>query len=96
MTAPSSLTRNGWGSLHPDPDNKTVLSGHGHRVRVEVAQDWTEINHYDADGEEGYQHMLVLRTGSVVFTGFGNSQKEAREWAVKEAKKYAYEPRSCN
>ena len=96
MTAPASLTRNGWGSLHQDPDNKTVLSGHGHRVRVEVARDWTEINHHDADGEEGYQHMIVLRYGSLAWTAFGSSQKEARQWAVRAARRDGYEPRSCH
>ena len=89
----TSLTRNGWGSLQHDPEDKTVLSGHGQRVRVELARDWTEINHYDPEVDD-YGHMVVLRTGSLAFTGFGNSQKEAREWAVREARRNGYEPRN--
>ena len=90
MTAPSSLTRNGWGSLHPDPDNKTVLSGHGHRVRVEVAQDWTEINHFDPKRSEGVQHAVTLYHRDYEWQAYGPTQAAAWKEARRKSNRDGY------
>ena len=89
MTA--TFTRNGWGSLYPDPEYKTVLSSSdGQRVRSDATKEWVGVNHFDPS-VEGAEHMVTLRHGKLAWVGFGATQAAAWVEARRKAEDDGYE-----
>ena len=92
MTA-SINSRNGWGSLYPDPDRKTVLSGNGREVRVETTEKWAESNYTDNNLPEGDDRRvrITIYFDTAEFMAHGPTQAEARRRVERKVDRAGYE-----
>ena len=91
MTA-SINSRNGWGSLYPDPDRKTVLSGNGREVRAEITKEWSEINHTDENLPKGDDRRvrIIICFDTAEFMAHGPTQAEARRRVERKVERDGY------
>ena len=92
MTA-SINSRNGWGSLYPDPDRKTVLSGNGREVRAEITQEWTELNYTNGNLPKGDDRRvrIIICFDTAEFIAYGPTQAEARRRVERKVDRAGYE-----
>ena len=91
MTA-SINSRNGWGSLYPDPDRKTVLSGNGREVRAETTKEWTELNYTDENLPKGDDRRvrIIICFDTAEFMAHGPTQAEARRRVERKVERDGY------